>query len=154
MNRGLLTIVTKRWHSDYNAFHMLLGEMTISLKGAYQIFMISSMGYLVYYDQAPSGTTFRDVFGDDNIKDDSVSLFHMLQYEPFLIMLVILIDGCPMAMGLYYSRYDRKDTYIFMGELHIIPLLSWFTLGGVFRCSFIFNKGSITIDMDMGASSH
>ena len=52
---------------------MPLGEMMITPKVIYRILQIPTIGDLVYYDQINDGTPYRDVFRDENIRDDSVS---------------------------------------------------------------------------------
>lgn len=47
-NMGLLTTLAERWHSETCTFHLLMGEMTVTLEDVYRI---PFDGELVPYDQ-------------------------------------------------------------------------------------------------------
>ena len=75
MNKGLLIVVAKQWYSDHNTLHLPMWEMTVTPKDLYRIVWILTIGDLVYYDQTTNGAVFKDLFGDENIGDDSVLWF-------------------------------------------------------------------------------
>lgn len=50
INRGLLTALAERWHSDHNTFHLATGEMTVTPEDVYHILGILVVGELVRYD--------------------------------------------------------------------------------------------------------
>lgn len=49
-NGGLLTALAKRWHSEYNIFHLPTGEISVTLEDVYMILHIPVTGELVQYD--------------------------------------------------------------------------------------------------------
>lgn len=51
INRGLLTALAKRRHSDHNTFHLATREMEVTLEDVYCILKIPVVGELVMYDQ-------------------------------------------------------------------------------------------------------
>ena len=59
MNRGLITVVTERWHSETNTFWLPQGEMTITLEDVYRLLQILTHGEIVYYDTVYDGTYCR-----------------------------------------------------------------------------------------------
>lgn len=51
INKGLLTALVERWHSDHNTFHLPTGEMTVTPEDVYCILRIPVMGEIVVYDK-------------------------------------------------------------------------------------------------------
>lgn len=49
-NRGLLTTLVERWHSELNTFHLPTGEIGVTLEDVYRILCIPITGELVQYD--------------------------------------------------------------------------------------------------------
>ncbi|GLJ16332.1 hypothetical protein SUGI_0276050 [Cryptomeria japonica] len=50
-NMGLLTTLAERWHSETCTFHLLMGEMTVTLEDVYRIMRIPIDGELIPYDR-------------------------------------------------------------------------------------------------------
>ena len=46
-NLGLLTSLAKRWHSETSMFHLLIGEMSVTLEDVYQILRLPITSDLV-----------------------------------------------------------------------------------------------------------
>lgn len=51
VNMGLLTALVERWHSKTCTFHLLMGEMTVTLEDVYRILRIPIDGELILYDR-------------------------------------------------------------------------------------------------------
>lgn len=69
MNRGLLTALVKRWHSDLNAFHLLTEEISVTFEDVYKILHIPVISKLVQYDHHEMGgiASLQRFFGDETI---------------------------------------------------------------------------------------
>lgn len=69
VNRGLLTVLTERWHGDMNTFHFATGEMTVTLEDCYRILRIPVAGALLSYEQTEEGGTkaLRRIFHDETV---------------------------------------------------------------------------------------
>lgn len=50
VNRGLLTALAERWHSDTNTFHFATGEMTVTLEDCYRILRIPIASAILPYE--------------------------------------------------------------------------------------------------------
>lgn len=50
-NMGLLTALAERWHSETCTFHLLMGEMTVTLEDVYRILRIPIDRELISYDR-------------------------------------------------------------------------------------------------------
>lgn len=51
VNMGLLTALAERWHSETCTFHLMMGEMTVTLEDVYRIPRIPIDGELIPYDR-------------------------------------------------------------------------------------------------------
>lgn len=69
VNRGLLTALVERWHSDTNTFHFDTGEMTVTPEDCYRILRIPVVGALLPYEQSEECGTeaLRHIFQDDSL---------------------------------------------------------------------------------------
>lgn len=95
-NRGLLTELAKRWHSEHNTFHLPSSEISVTLEDVYRILHILVIGELVQYDfEDRIGTkACRAVFADDIIGRGGIRLEDMVMYyEALLMILAGLIGG-------------------------------------------------------------
>lgn len=61
-NMGLLTALAERWHSETCAFHLPMGEMTVTLEDVYRILHIPIDGDLIPYDRDGDREALRQVF--------------------------------------------------------------------------------------------
>lgn len=99
-NRGLLTPLAKRWHSEHNMFHLPIGEISVTVEDVYRILHIYVIGDLVQYDYQDLGgiEVCRAVFGDESIDGREIRWEDMIMhYEALPVILTSLIGGfiCP-----------------------------------------------------------
>lgn len=73
-NRGLLTVLVERWHSEHNTFHLPTGEIGVTLKDVYKILHIPVTGELVQYDFQDHGgiEACIAILGDENISKGEI----------------------------------------------------------------------------------
>lgn len=57
INKGLLTILIERWHSDHNSLHLPTREISVTLEDVYRILCIPITSELVQYDHHEMGGT-------------------------------------------------------------------------------------------------
>lgn len=56
-NRALLIALADRWHNEHNTFHLLMGEIIVTLEDIYRILRILITGELVEYGVEEAGGT-------------------------------------------------------------------------------------------------
>ncbi|XP_059074222.1 protein MAIN-LIKE 2-like isoform X1 [Cryptomeria japonica] len=101
VNRGLLTTLAKRWHSDTNTFHFATGEMTVTPEDCYRILRIPVVSALLPYEQSEEGGTeaLRRIFHDETVCGYEIPWqeFLDLDYAPLPSVLAGFIGGflCP-----------------------------------------------------------
>lgn len=101
INRGLLTTLAKRWHSEHNTFHLPTGEITVTPEDVYWILCIPVMGNIIYYDLSERGgiEALCRVFEDDEIGGYDIAWQEMIElgYATLLTVLAKFIGGflCP-----------------------------------------------------------
>lgn len=100
LNRGLLTALAERWHSDHNTFHLHTGEMTVMLEDVWHILLIPFVGEIVVHDLEEQGgiESIWRVFQDPHIVGvwiPWVEMYH--SYAPLPSVLAGFIGGflCP-----------------------------------------------------------
>ena len=99
-NRGLMTAIVERWHSETSTFHLPIGEITITLEDVYRILRLPITRELVQYDQHGGIEVCQDIFSDDELDEDEISWSFMLEtYEPLPIVLTGMIARriCPIG---------------------------------------------------------
>lgn len=96
LNRGLLTVLAERWHSDMNTFHLPTGEVTVTPEDVYRIMRIPVMGEIVQFDTREVGgiDALRRIFHDDQIARYFIPWAEMTdKYAPLPSVLARFIRG-------------------------------------------------------------
>ncbi|XP_059070503.1 protein MAIN-LIKE 2-like [Cryptomeria japonica] len=99
MNHRLITALAERWHSETCTFHLVQGEITVTLEDVWRILRILIQGELVIYDRY-WGTLAVQRFFDEGvfIDDGSISWEEIATlYEPLPAVLSGIVGGllCP-----------------------------------------------------------
>ncbi|XP_057861147.2 protein MAINTENANCE OF MERISTEMS-like [Cryptomeria japonica] len=97
VNRGLLTALAERWHSDTNTFHFAAGEMTVTPEDCYRILRIPVVGAILPYEQTEEGSTeaLRRILHDESVCGYEIPWqeFLDLDYAPLPSVLAGFIGG-------------------------------------------------------------
>jgi len=99
-NRGLLTAVVERFHSEDGTFNFPTGEMTVTLEDVYLILHLPVMGELVEYDaQRDVGLTeCQRVFDDPELVGQVIpwqDIYDCYDYFPGIVAGLIGGVVCP-----------------------------------------------------------
>lgn len=99
MNHGLLIVLAERWHNETCSFHLVMGQMTVTLEDVWRILHIPIREELVTYD-CPLGTVvIHRIFGKDIYIEDGFVAWEDIAVlcEPLPSILEGIIGGflCP-----------------------------------------------------------
>lgn len=99
VNRGLLTALAERWHSEHNTFHLPTGEITVTPEDVWRILRVPLVGHEVFFESRAGVAirTARRFFQDDTIERQYMSWDFMVDHYGRLdIYLAGLVGGILM----------------------------------------------------------
>lgn len=92
----LLTALAERWHNKTYSFHLLMGEMSITLEDIWRILHIPIIGELVTYDITMGDAALRRIFVAPDLEVHD-GLVRWDLYESLPVVLTGIVGGllCP-----------------------------------------------------------
>lgn len=135
-NRGLLTTLLERWHSEHNIFHLPTGEISMTLKDVQRILHILMTGELVQYDYQDLGGTkaCRVVFSDEIIDIGEIRWEDMIMYYKTLL---VILGG--LMCGFIYPNIRSQGFVGWDGILQSMMQHQTFYAWGVCTFSHLYH---------------